>query len=177
MDHLLASCGFIPEFAPVEIGGRWLGDGGLSLNAPFDPLIDADKPLRLYIVDLFARDGEVPDGLESAAERKNDLLFGNQTYQRLRYALQARQARARLRGSAADDAVYLVSYRPGAEEAGPEKSFDLSQAAMKQRWQAGFDDMNAAEAAGIRDGIRIVRRTNRVSVKTANPETSPPPSA
>ena len=27
MDHLLASCGFLPEFAPVEIGGRLLGDG------------------------------------------------------------------------------------------------------------------------------------------------------
>ena len=29
MDHLLASCGFLPEFAPLEIGGRLLGDGGL----------------------------------------------------------------------------------------------------------------------------------------------------
>lgn len=29
MDHLLASCGFLPEFEPLEIGGRLLGDGGL----------------------------------------------------------------------------------------------------------------------------------------------------
>jgi NTE family protein len=33
IDHLMASCGFLPEFAPVEINGRLLGDGGLSLNA------------------------------------------------------------------------------------------------------------------------------------------------
>ena len=40
IDHLLASCGFLPEFAPVEIGGRLLGDGGLSANAPIEALGD-----------------------------------------------------------------------------------------------------------------------------------------
>lgn len=58
IEHLMASCGFLPEFAPVEINGRLLGDGGLSLNAPFDPFLssDLDKNLLLYVVDLFARD-------------------------------------------------------------------------------------------------------------------------
>jgi NTE family protein len=42
MDHLLASCGFLPDFAPVEIGGRMLVDGGLSFNAPFDPIFESD---------------------------------------------------------------------------------------------------------------------------------------
>src|SRR4051794_15929645 len=42
IDHLLASSGFLPEFAPIEIGGRLLGDGGLSLNAPFDPILQSD---------------------------------------------------------------------------------------------------------------------------------------
>jgi NTE family protein len=27
MHHLMASCGFLPEFAPIEVGGRLLGDG------------------------------------------------------------------------------------------------------------------------------------------------------
>jgi NTE family protein len=81
IDHLMASCGFLPEFAPVEINDRLLGDGGLSLNAPFDPFLSSDleKDLLLYVVDLYARDGARPNSLEAAAERKNDLMFGNQT--------------------------------------------------------------------------------------------------
>ncbi|MBW7972369.1 patatin-like phospholipase family protein [Bradyrhizobium sp. BR 10289] len=159
MDHILASCGFLPEFAPVQIAGRWLGDGGFSLNAPFDPVLETSAALRLYVIDLFARDGKVPDGLEAAAERKSDLTFGNQTFQRLGHALQARQLRAELQGLDRDDQVYLLSYRPGREEAGPEKSFDLSEAAMAQRWRAGFLDMqHAASVTAVRKGIRAVRR-------------------
>src|SRR4051794_8904408 len=40
IDHLLASCGYLPEFAPVEIGGRLLADGGLAANAPIEALRD-----------------------------------------------------------------------------------------------------------------------------------------
>ncbi len=159
MDHILASCGFLPEFAPVQIAGRWLGDGGFSLNAPFDPILETAGPLRLYVVDLFPRDGKVPDGLEAAAERKSDLTFGNQTFQRLGYALEARQLRAALQDLAYEDEIYLLSYRPGREEAGPEKSFDLSETAMAQRWRAGFLDMqHAAKLAPVRNGICSVRR-------------------
>ncbi len=159
LDHILASCGFIPDFAPVNIGDRWLGDGGFSLNAPFDPVLEADGPLRMFVIDLYARDGKVPDGLESAAERKGDLLFGNQTLQRLRYALAARRLRAEMHARPDEDEVYVLSYRPGSEEAGPEKSFDLSQAAMAQRWRAGLLDMQrAGQAYMMWDGIRLVRR-------------------
>jgi predicted acylesterase/phospholipase RssA len=38
LDHVLASCGFLPEFPAVEIDGRLLGDGGLSANAPVEAL-------------------------------------------------------------------------------------------------------------------------------------------
>ncbi|WP_439373962.1 patatin-like phospholipase family protein [Bradyrhizobium sp. PMVTL-01] len=159
MDHILASCGFLPEFAPVQINGRWLVDGGFSLNAPFEPMLESEDPLSIFIIDLFARDGKVPDGLESAAERKSDLTFGNQTFQRLRHALEARQLRAELQGLAREDFVHLLSYRPGLEEAGPEKSFDLSESAMAQRWQAGFQDMqHAASLSDSRGGICSVRR-------------------
>ncbi|WP_407123403.1 hypothetical protein [Bradyrhizobium sp. STM 3561] len=159
MDHILASCGFLPEFAPVQIAGRWLCDGGFSLNAPFDPVLETAGSLRLYVIDLFARDGKVPDGLEAAAERKSDLTFGNQTFLRLRLALEARKLRAKLQNLDRDDALFLLSYRPGAEEAGPEKSFDLSATAMAQRWQAGLLDMQqAATMTCIPNGICSVRR-------------------
>jgi len=77
--HLMASCGYLPEFAPVEIGGRLLGDGGLSANAPAEIVIGGHAPSEehiVFVLDLFARDGERPSGLESALARKNDLMFG-----------------------------------------------------------------------------------------------------
>src|SRR3954471_810708 len=136
-----------------EMARRWR----VSLNAPFDPVLEAPASLRLYVVDLYARDGNVPDGLEAAAERKSDLTFGNQTFQRLRHALEARQLRADPQCRDPEDRIYLLSYRPGREEAGPEKSFDLSEAAMAQRWRAGFLDMQHAGSVALRNGICSVR--------------------
>lgn len=161
IDHILASCGFIPEFAPLWIGDRLIGDGGLSLNAPFDPVLEqAERPVRLFIMDLFPRDGPLPNGLEAALERKNDLLFGNQTFLRLKQAVQSRSLALRLQNlSTVCDEIYLLSYRPGAEEAGPEKSFDFSHAAIAQRWRAGFLDMqHVSTASELAHGIRSVRR-------------------
>lgn len=163
MDHLIASCGFLPEFAPVEVDGRLLGDGGLALNAPFEPVMEADiaGELLLYVVDLYARDGPRPDSLESAAERKNDLLFGNQTFIRLKCSVEMRRLRKQLAGQAprkSRDRFVLLSYRPGSEEAGPEKSFDLSSIALAQRWKAGFLDFEHASSADAVDQIVAVRR-------------------
>jgi NTE family protein len=155
-EHLLASCGFLPEFAPVEIGGRLLGDGGLSLNVPFDPLLDeaVDLGRPLVVVDLFARDGAAPDSLASAVERKNDLLFGNQTYLRLQAALRDPRP-SKL-------SVHLLSYRNERPEGGAEKPYDYSREATAQRWQAGLLDMRRAiEAGGFSaggEGLRVVRR-------------------
>jgi NTE family protein len=38
--HILASCALLPLFAPVEIDGRLLGDGGMSSNAPLDIVLE-----------------------------------------------------------------------------------------------------------------------------------------
>ncbi len=162
IDHLLASCGFLPEFAPVELNGRCLGDGGLSLNAPFDPILDGDMEddLQLYVLDLYARDGDRPTSLEAALERKNDLLFGNQTYLRLKYCAELRKAKRKLNGASEQrDRITLLSYRPGAEEPGPEKSFELSRAALAQRWHAGLLDMEHAIGLNSSDELIVVRRT------------------
>jgi NTE family protein len=163
MDHLLASCGFLPEFAPVEVGGRLLGDGGLSLNAPFDPILEAEieGDLVLYVVDLYARDGERPLSLEAAAERKNDLMFGNQTFIRLTYLAEARALRRRLTAASAgevSDRILLLSYRAGMEEPGPEKSFELSASAFAQRWKAGKSDMEYAQDVTPLQPITRIRR-------------------
>jgi NTE family protein len=163
IDHLMASCGFLPEFAPLELDGRLLGDGGLSLNVPFDPILDSDVKgdLSLYIIDLYARDGDRPISLEGAIERKSDLLFGNQTFLRLKYCIELRKARRELEGSSQSgrpDRIVLLSYRPGMEEPGPEKSFELSPAALAQRWKAGLLDMDHALDLKCEDGLIAVRR-------------------
>ena len=163
LDHLMASCGFLPEFAPVNMDGRLLGDGGLSLNAPFDPILQSETGggLLLYVIDLYARDGARPDSFEAASERKNDLLFGNQTYLRLKYCLELGRLRRKQNGGGDEplEKIVLLSYRPGMEEPGPEKSFELSAAALAQRWQAGVLDMEYSEHLHPNEEIVFVRRT------------------
>ena len=100
-----------------------------------------------------------PDSLEASAERKNDLLFGNQTFLRLRYCAELRKLRRRLENRAGPaDRILLLSYRPGNEEPGPEKSFELSAAALAQRWNAGLADMQYALSLPPADDITAVRR-------------------
>jgi NTE family protein len=138
MDHLLASCGYIPEFAPVEIKGRWLGDGALSVNTPFDSVLeeDASHDLVCFIVDLYARDGKRPSTLEMAFARRSDLSFANQTWQRLQdYCRWAPKRNQRL--------LYL-SYRPSDDDAGPQNSFDYSPRSVMTRWKAGEADARVA---------------------------------
>jgi NTE family protein len=154
IDHLLASCGFLPEFAPVEIDGRLLGDGGLAANAPIEAIADggglpADQ--MLFIIDLFSRQGPRPKSFEEALARKNDLLFGNQTLLRLE---------AWSRSGRLGQVIYLC-YQPSEDEAGPEKTFDLSRRTITERWAAGARDMNKAlklAASGSpREGITVIR--------------------
>jgi NTE family protein len=166
-EHLIASCGLLPEFAPLEIDGRLLGDGGLCANAPVEAVLllddQHDAERVCFVVDLFARDGDRPIGLESALARSQDLLFGNQTYMRL----QAHRRETELREQLATvverlpadireslgqllprrgrlRAILYLSYRAPAEEAGPQKMFDLSRATVRDRWQSGALDMTKA---------------------------------
>lgn len=167
--HLLASCGFLPEFQPVEIGGRLLGDGGLVANAPVDVVLgdqEDDEDLLCFVVELFARDGGRPASVERAAERRLDLLMSSPTHRaldglrrehRLRRLLA--EATDRLPSGArsspdvapvlaeirrASTAVLHLSYGSAPEEAGPEKQFDFSPATLADRWDAGERDMATA---------------------------------
>jgi NTE family protein len=161
-EHLLASCGFLPEFAPVEIGGRLLGDGGLSINAPFEPVLDeaGSPPPYILVVDLFARDGSRPTSLETALARKTDLTFANQTVLRLQSFLRGRTAA----GAAAHTAppIFYLSYRAVPDEAGSEKMFDLSRRTAETRWRMGRLDMQEAlkriSGNAATGGLHVIRR-------------------
>ena len=161
MDHLLASCGFLPEFAPVEIGGRLLGDGGLAVNAPFEPILDEAEGTNdpVFILDLFARDGRRPTGLESALARKNAIVFGNQTWGRLDAY---RRYWDRLPATSRPPVFYL-SYFPVKGEAGPEMPYDFSLSSAQNRWSAGRLDMEAGLARMVNaqassDFVTVIRR-------------------
>lgn len=161
MDHLLASCGFLPEFAPVEIGGRLLGDGGLAVNAPFEPILDEAEGTTdpVFILDLFARDGRRPTGLESALARKNAIVFGNQTWGRLEAY---RRFWDRLPAGSRPPIFYL-SYLPVEGEAGPEMPYDFSLSSAQNRWSSGRLDMEESlhRLVSARDGsafVTVIRR-------------------
>jgi len=63
MDHVpislaVAASSALPGiYSPVEIDGRLLGDGGLAVNAPFEPILDEAESTSdpVFILDLFAR--------------------------------------------------------------------------------------------------------------------------
>jgi NTE family protein len=170
-EHLMASCALLPLFAPVEVEGRLLGDGGLSANAPLDLLIEEPVagPVLCVLVELFTRHGSRPRSVAASVARAGDLAFGNQTRRilegcarefRLR-ALVARLAAAlpkdekdartaSLRVEAGEAAreltLLLLGYRGGLDEAGPGKVFDFSRTTLAERWRAG--------AEAMREGLR-----------------------
>lgn len=139
--HILASCGLLPEFEPVSIGGRLVGDGGLSCNVPFEPLITVPMKGPLVVVDLFPRDGSAPLTAFDALKRKNDLIYSNQTYGRLK-AVSPRFT----------EQVVHLSYRPAGTDDHEEKLYDFSAGAVKKRWEAGGVDARKAIEV-LRSGV------------------------
>ena len=173
MDHLLASCDFLPEFAPMEIGGKLLGDGGLAVNAPFEPVLDEAESTSepVFILDLFARDGRRPTGLESALARKNAMVFGNQTWGWLQAY---RRYWERLPATSCPPIFYL-SYFPVKGEAGPEMPYDFSLSSAQNRWRAGRLDIEEglarmvnARAQRLREGDSSTGRRSGASSPESN---------
>ncbi len=167
-EHLMASCALIPDFAPVEIEGRLLGDGALSANTPLDLVLDepAEEGRLCFVLDLFARGGARPRALIDAAARAQDLIFSGHTElilegRRREHRLRALIGRvaARLPPALRQDAevaellaegrgrgttVLRLAYRVPAGEADIQKTFDFSRSAVATRWAAGARDMQAA---------------------------------
>jgi NTE family protein len=79
MGHLPASSGLPPEFAPLEIEGRLLGDGGLAANAPVFPVLRELDDGLCVVTDLYARKGPPPTSIEPGLDRKIEVMFATQT--------------------------------------------------------------------------------------------------
>jgi NTE family protein len=147
-EHLLASGGLLPSFQPVEIEGRLLADGGLSANAPLEPLLASGltrpSPPLCIVLDLFAPDGSRPRTLEQSGARANDLKFATQTVVRLEGLRRERALEAELTPTRAGTDLFYLSYRAGHEEAGQEKTYDFSPATLARRMCEGAADAQAA---------------------------------
>ncbi len=167
-EHIMASSAMLPLFAPIEVEGRLLGDGGLSANAPVDLVLDepGSGDRLCLVVDLFAPEGSRPKSLAASLSRASDLAFGNQS----RRILQGQQTEHRLRAMIGSLAVHLpvelrdhpdvapvlaegtdhrtrmlyLSYRAALDEAGPGKMLDFSRATLTDRWDAGSVEMRVA---------------------------------
>ncbi|PAX08082.1 patatin-like phospholipase family protein [Sphingomonas lenta] len=140
-DHVRASTALMPAFPPVEIGGRWYVDPGLSANLPADAVLaePGDAPLLVIALDLLPLSAPKPATFGEATGRLQDLVFAAQT----KRAADAWKTVYDLHGPAAP-AVTLarLSYSDqGREVAG--KAFDFSPETAGERWAAGAAAMHA----------------------------------
>ncbi len=169
-EHIVASCALLPVFAPVEVEGRLLADGGLSSNTPIDLVLDdpGSDEVLCFAVELFAASGSRPRTLAASASRAGDLAFGNQTRRILEGRVREHRLRAlvtelaaRLPEGARRDpeiaarvaeaesgaraaTVVLLGYHAGLDEAGLGKAFDFSPATLRDRWRGGEEVMRTA---------------------------------
>ena len=167
LDHVLACSALMPIFAPVEIDGRLLADGGLASKAPVDVVLSGPAAcgLRCFVVDLFAAEGSRPHTLAASASRAGDLAFGNQSERLLEGIGREHRLRALIdrlgsllpiaqsrdpeiaailaEGCSAPPEIVYLSYRARLYEAGLGKTFDFSRAIIADRWNAGKQQMQA----------------------------------
>lgn len=171
-EHVVASGALLPEFRPVEIAGRLLGDGGLLSNLPIDIVRREPEHGRVCIaVDLFDGEGRPFATIGEAVMRRQELMFASQSrwlleaYRRedeLRNRLRAvlplipEELRQRPEVMAASSEAYRpemnlvrLAWCPG-NEIGI-RSYDYSHRAVAVRWKAG--ERAAAEAlSALRHG-------------------------
>lgn len=150
-EHLAAAGGLLPNFPAMALDGRWLGDGGLSANLPYEPFVASDRagaPARLLAIELFAPRPGDPVTLGDAAERSNDVKYASQSRLRLAGLVRERALEAALHPERSGQRLAQISYAGAHEKGGMEKMFDCSHAALRQRWDAG-----ARDAAAVLDWL------------------------
>nr|WP_246215846.1 patatin-like phospholipase family protein [Microvirga makkahensis] len=172
-EHIIASNALVPDFKPVEIDGRLLGDGGLSANLPIDVVRREPDGGRLCIaVELFSARRPPSTSFAEAVARRQELLFANQS----RWFLEAHAREDRVRSALRVVAGLIpdeVRNRPEIKTAlaeadrpdmrlvtiagdpDPETGnwfYDYSEQAIRTRWQAGEAKARAALQAPVPAG-------------------------
>src|SRR5690606_15604603 len=111
-EHILASSALTPDFAPIDVGGRLLVDGGFTGNLALDA-VAADPAWSGYCIafDLFTASAPPPKDLASAMVRRHELIFASQS----RWLVEACRSRLAGEGDASGSAsraagLALLSY-------------------------------------------------------------------
>ena len=174
VDHLLASCGFIPFFPPTRIDDRVMVDGGMASNLPLEAALDEPATVdRLYIaLDLFRRLGPDFKTVGQSMDRQLELLLSAQSWRTLQHLRQRHRLRRQLRllghripEHQRGDPTLASALAEGAQTEGGTtllmlshtgvphdtemRAFDFSRPSLTERWEAGRADMShALEALG-----------------------------
>lgn len=143
-DHIRASAALAPAFPPVEIGGRWLADAGLSANLPVDNVLGEthDRPLLCIAVDLLPLRAPRPHTLGETIIRAQDLMFATQS-RRTIAAWQTLYDERTRNGASTSVALLHIAYSNHSREVSG-KAFDFSAESIATRWREGSADMAIA---------------------------------
>jgi NTE family protein len=178
-EHIMASNALIPDFRPVEIEGRLLGDGGLSANLPIDVVrreLDVDR--LCVAVELFSSQRPPCTTFAEAVARRQELLFANQSRwfveahareDQLRSALravtglvpEALRDRPDVKAALAEADLPDMRLLTVAGDPNPEVGswfYDYSEQTIRTRWQAGEAKARDALRSLVPAGAQQKRR-------------------
>lgn len=155
-DHIRASASLISAFPAIEVDGRLLADGGLSVNVPLDPVLGSPgtSPVLCIAADLLPLSSGRPKTLGEVVSRTQDLIFAAQTrrtiagWKRLYDAGDDRASSVTL--------ANLAYSNQDREIAG--KAMDFSPRSAAERWQSGH-----------RDGANLVQRLADGDIRVGKP--------
>lgn len=159
-EHVLASGSLPPGFPATEVEGRWYWDGGCVSNTPLEAILQQmpDRPLLVFMVDLWSASGPLPDSMDDVAWRQKQIQYASRTSHHIRRVsdtlnLARRLADAGVKDDAAIvDAPYLqyrhrldivhITYNPADDQISTSDA-EFSRASIAERRAAGLRDMRA----------------------------------
>ncbi|WP_313439409.1 patatin-like phospholipase family protein [Novosphingobium sp.] len=155
-DHVRASASLLSAFPGIEVDGRLLVDGGLSVNVPLDPVLSSPgaSPVLCIAADLLPLSSGRPKTLGEVVGRTQDLIFAAQT----RRTIAGWKRSFDAAGDAASSVtlVNLAYSDQNREIAG--KAMDFSPRSAGERWQSGH-----------RDGALLIRRLANGDIEVGKP--------
>jgi len=172
-EHVMASGALPPGFPPVNVGGEWYWDGGISSNTPMWYVVDeAYRESALVLqVDVFSGAGRLPQNLRQVQERMKDLQYANKTGFNASRFREMEELRASLRrvlnklpkdAHADPDVERLAAVSTRGEVAlmrftnhhntrsSDFKDFEFSRATVMELWEGGLGDVRHAIATQAR---------------------------
>ncbi|MFM0022780.1 patatin-like phospholipase family protein [Paraburkholderia azotifigens] len=168
-EHVMASGALPPGFPPVNVGGEWYWDGGISSNTPLWYVVDeAYRESALVLqVDVFSGAGGLPQNLRQVQERMKDLQYASKTRFNASRFREMEELRASLRrvldklpkdAHADPDVERLAAVSTRGEVAlmrftnhhntrsSDFKDFEFSRATVMELWEGGLGDVRRAIA-------------------------------